>query len=119
MSNDHKEINTGNGPRKFFSSGTSAKTVPFDSIPIIDFSAMFEEDETAKMNVGAAVREACTEVGFFYIKNHFADPLRQVLTVYCSLISLSFFIFNSLVVLLIILISLILFFINSSSKYKL
>ena len=44
MSNDHTEINTGNGPRKFFSSGTSAKTVPFDSIPIIDFSAMFGED---------------------------------------------------------------------------
>ena len=73
MSNDHKDINTGNGPRKFFSSGTSAKTVPFDSIPIIDFSAMFGEDETAKMNVGAAVREACTEVGFFYITNHFVD----------------------------------------------
>ena len=55
MSNDHKEINTGNGPRKFFSSGTSAISVPFGSIPIIDFSAMFGEDETAKMNVGAGV----------------------------------------------------------------
>ena len=73
MSNDYKEINTGNGPRKFFTSGTSAKTVPFDSIPIIDFSAMFGNDEKEKMKVGDAVREACTNVGFFYIKNHFVD----------------------------------------------
>ncbi len=70
MANISGELNTGNGPRKYFSSGTSAKKVSFDSIPIIDFTAMFGDDEDKKMIVGEAVRKACTDVGFFYIKNH-------------------------------------------------
>lgn len=73
MSEISKELNTGNGPRKYFSSGTSAEKIPFDSIPVIDFSPMFGNDHTAKMIVGEAVRKACTEVGFFYVKNHRFD----------------------------------------------
>lgn len=73
MTKKSNDLNTGNGPRKYFSSGTSAKKIPFDSIPVIDFSAMFGDDQSAKIIVGEAVRKACTEVGFFYVKNHRVD----------------------------------------------
>ena len=63
-------IVTGNGPRAFFSSGLDAKQTPFSEIPVIDFGPMSGDDAAAKAKVGEAVRTACTEVGFFYAKNH-------------------------------------------------
>lgn len=42
----------------------------FDAIPIIDFAPMLGEDAAAKHKLAAELRVACTEIGFFYIKNH-------------------------------------------------
>ncbi len=63
-------VMTGNGPRAFFSSGLQAEQTPFEEIPIIDFAAMHGDDPAAKAAVGEAVREACTNAGFFYAINH-------------------------------------------------
>ncbi|MEM1287544.1 MAG: 2-oxoglutarate and iron-dependent oxygenase domain-containing protein [Pseudomonadota bacterium] len=63
-------IDTGNGPRAFFSSGIDAKPTPFSKIPLIDFGPMGSSDPAARRAVGDAVRDACTQVGFFYAQNH-------------------------------------------------
>ncbi|MEQ8965502.1 MAG: 2-oxoglutarate and iron-dependent oxygenase domain-containing protein [Azospirillaceae bacterium] len=67
-------IMTGNGPRAAFASGLAAQAIPFDSIPVVDFSAMGSADPAARRAVGAAVRDACTRVGFFYCAGHGVDP---------------------------------------------
>jgi isopenicillin N synthase-like dioxygenase len=64
------EINSGTGPRNFFESGTAAIEIPFEEIPVIDFSHMFSENAEDRKNVGDKVRKACTEIGFFYVSNH-------------------------------------------------
>ena len=63
-------IETGNGPRAFFQSGLDARPTPFSAIPLIDFSPMLSDDPAERAKVGAAVREACTQVGFFYARGH-------------------------------------------------
>jgi len=50
--------------------GLSSKRAPFTEIPVIDFSAVHSGDETAKNMLAKEVLHACTDVGFFYIKNH-------------------------------------------------
>ena len=42
----------------------------FVSVPLIDFSGMLEGNANAGMRVAAQLREACINVGFFYIANH-------------------------------------------------
>lgn len=42
----------------------------FEAIPIIDFAPMLGQDREAKQKLAAELRTACTEIGFFYIKNH-------------------------------------------------
>jgi isopenicillin N synthase-like dioxygenase len=42
----------------------------FDSVPVIDFAGMLTSDPGEKAKVAAALRDACANVGFFYIKNH-------------------------------------------------
>ena len=42
----------------------------FDTVPVIDFAGMLTGDPEAKVEVGANLRDACSNVGFFYIKNH-------------------------------------------------
>jgi isopenicillin N synthase-like dioxygenase len=44
--------------------------VAFEEIPIIDFAPMLGSDQAAKQALAAELRRACTEIGFFYIKNH-------------------------------------------------
>lgn len=63
-------VMTGNGPRAFFSTGHTATQPSFESIPVIDFAPMRSGDPADRAGVGDAVRKACTEVGFFYAKNH-------------------------------------------------
>jgi isopenicillin N synthase-like dioxygenase len=46
------------------------KDVAFEEIPIIDFAPMLGSDPAAKRALAAELRHACTEVGFFYIRNH-------------------------------------------------
>lgn len=53
----------------------AAKTAkPFTSIPVIDIAPLFESDPDARAAVGAEIRAASMEVGFFYIKGHRVDP---------------------------------------------
>ncbi|MDP2504977.1 isopenicillin N synthase family oxygenase [Oceanobacter sp. 3_MG-2023] len=63
-------VMTGNGPRAVKNNDLDSLAVPFSSIPVIDFSAMYSDDSAAWAAVGEAVRRACTEVGFFYAKGH-------------------------------------------------
>jgi len=42
----------------------------FDSVPVIDFGGMLGDDPAEKAKVAATLRDACVNVGFFYIKNH-------------------------------------------------
>jgi isopenicillin N synthase-like dioxygenase len=42
----------------------------FDSIPVIDFGGMLNDDVTAKAEMAAKLRDACVNVGFFYLANH-------------------------------------------------
>ena len=42
----------------------------FEEVPQIDLGPMVGEGRQARRRVGAAVRGACTDVGFFYIRNH-------------------------------------------------
>ena len=42
----------------------------FEEVPQIDIGPLFQGDEPARRRVGDAVRSACIDVGFFYIRNH-------------------------------------------------
>ena len=42
----------------------------FEEVPQIDIGPLFQDDEPARCRVGDAVRSACIDVGFFYIRNH-------------------------------------------------
>ena len=65
-------INTGVEVRQVSTStpGLESRKVAFTEIPMVDFSAMRGDDEEAKNVLSQAIYRACTEVGFFYIKNH-------------------------------------------------
>ena len=47
-----------------------ARQLDFEQIPVIDLGAMFDDDREAIVRTALAVRDACVQVGFFYIKNH-------------------------------------------------
>ena len=47
-----------------------ARRVPFESIPVIDIAPMFGGHARARRETAAALRAACHDVGFFYIRNH-------------------------------------------------
>jgi len=66
-------IETGNGARRA-STNLAARSTPFHEIPIIDFAPMFTGDISARRAVAAALRDAATNIGFFYIKNHGVPP---------------------------------------------
>lgn len=61
---------TGLGPRSFSASGLEARQLNFSEIPQIDISPLYSADPQARARVGVAVREACTQVGFFYVTGH-------------------------------------------------
>jgi isopenicillin N synthase-like dioxygenase len=42
----------------------------FDAVPLIDFGAMLDGGMRSKASVAEEIRQACTNVGFFYIANH-------------------------------------------------
>lgn len=63
-------LSTGNGLRQLKDTGLDANPVPFDSLPVIDLAPIFGNDPEAKAQLAESLRKACTEVGFFYIKNH-------------------------------------------------
>lgn len=47
-----------------------AKTVDLREIPIIDFSPFRDGGEAGKQAVAAQIAQACTHIGFFYLKGH-------------------------------------------------
>jgi isopenicillin N synthase-like dioxygenase len=49
---------------------TSVRTAAFDEIPIIDFAGLLRRELGAKETAARAMRTACENVGFFYIRNH-------------------------------------------------
>jgi isopenicillin N synthase-like dioxygenase len=61
---------TGNGPRHYRDSGHDAAGVSFTDIPIIDFAQILRNEPSGRAQVAAAIRKACTEIGFFYLINH-------------------------------------------------
>ncbi len=42
----------------------------FDTIPLIDIAGIFSPDISERKKVATQLYDACTRVGFFYIKNH-------------------------------------------------
>ena len=55
-----------------------AKTVPQHALPIIDVSGLRSREASARQAVGRALRAACLDKGFFYMKGHgVSEHLRQ------------------------------------------
>jgi len=50
--------------------GLAAKTSDFSEIPQIDLAPMAGDDPVAKQATAKALRDACVNVGFLYVKNH-------------------------------------------------
>ncbi|WP_291297396.1 isopenicillin N synthase family oxygenase [Elioraea sp.] len=48
----------------------TARSVDFGEIPVIDLAGLSMQGEAGLAAIGAAIRRAATEVGFFYIANH-------------------------------------------------
>ena len=42
----------------------------FDAVPVVDFSGMFSAELADRQAVAAAIRAACTQVGFFHLAGH-------------------------------------------------
>lgn len=51
-------------------SALEAARVAVASLPVIDISGLSSNNAANRRNVGAALRAACLDKGFFYIKNH-------------------------------------------------
>lgn len=67
--NEDEAIATGIGARKVVASDIP----PITEIPIIDISAAFSNDIQARKKVAHEIFVACSQIGFFYIKNHGVD----------------------------------------------
>ncbi|MEP0914637.1 isopenicillin N synthase family oxygenase [Leptolyngbya sp. GB1-A1] len=65
-----RAIETGNGIRQVLTESITAKQIPFDTIPLIDFALMSSDRVADRQQVANQICQACLEVGFFYIKNH-------------------------------------------------
>ena len=50
-----------------------------ESIPIIDIGDLFSNDHEAKKKVAKQIHDACSQFGFFAIKNHKRDCLDQLI----------------------------------------
>lgn len=53
------------------------RQIDFDNIPIIDLALWWSSDHKERQQVVDNVHEACTQVGFFYIKVHIFDKLKH------------------------------------------
>ncbi|MGD9537967.1 MAG: isopenicillin N synthase family dioxygenase [Alphaproteobacteria bacterium] len=49
---------------------TEFKRLAVNEVPVIDFGGIYSPSFAERKKVGAAVRDACMHIGFFYIKNH-------------------------------------------------
>ncbi|KIW65412.1 hypothetical protein PV04_07675 [Phialophora macrospora] len=65
------DVGSGMGSRKVREPEGHAS---FDEIPIIDLSDMDSNDEAKLRALASKIYDVCTQVGFFYIKNHGISP---------------------------------------------
>ncbi len=65
----HSDATSGSGGLSPIAAA-GAERPDFDAVPLIDFSGMLRGDAAARRRVAAELREACINVGFFYISNH-------------------------------------------------
>jgi isopenicillin N synthase-like dioxygenase len=65
-----QSVRTGNGPRSIADTGIDPVRLPFDRLPVIDLAPIFGSDPAATAQMAAELRAACTQVGFFYLRNH-------------------------------------------------
>jgi len=72
MSSKVNSIDTGVEVRKISAAtpGLESRRLAFTEIPIVDFAPMQSDDVKGTQSLADDVYKACTEVGFFYIKNH-------------------------------------------------
>ncbi|KAJ6256450.1 2-oxoglutarate-Fe(II) type oxidoreductase hxnY [Drechslerella dactyloides] len=82
MTDSGTEVLTGNGTRKILSNSIDIKVGSFSSIPILDLSLAFSEDLDLRNRCAEQLFDACTRVGFFYIKNH-GVPQETVANCFC------------------------------------
>jgi isopenicillin N synthase-like dioxygenase len=68
----------------------SARKLDFDSIPLIDIADLRHRDREKRLAVAHQIRDACTLVGFFYIRNHGVSEelLRGVYAAACEFFAL-------------------------------
>ena len=70
---DSPTLRARNASRLLAQAEVAAEARPFVSIPEIDVSPLFGDDFAARVAVGAQIRRACIEVGFFYAAGHGVD----------------------------------------------
>jgi len=68
---DAPTLRARNAARLHDIAATAATATPFTSIPTVDISPLIAgDDESAMQGVAEAIRDACVEVGFFYVSGH-------------------------------------------------
>ncbi|RYC65993.1 hypothetical protein CHU98_g261 [Xylaria longipes] len=67
-------LSSGNGPVTRTVLKTPLRDALPSEIPIIDISGIFGASKDARVNVARQIRDAATNNGFFYIKNHGIPP---------------------------------------------
>lgn len=50
--------------------GIRFRTGVIDEVPVLDFACMYSSRQDDRQRFARALRDACTNVGFFYLKNH-------------------------------------------------
>jgi isopenicillin N synthase-like dioxygenase len=63
-------ISSGDGPITRTVLGTPLRDAEPSELPIIDVSGIFSSSYAERLAVAKQLRQACTNTGFFYIKNH-------------------------------------------------
>jgi isopenicillin N synthase-like dioxygenase len=72
--NEAPTLRSRNASRLVAQAEAAATAPPFDGIPEIDVAPMAGTDLDARRAVAAELRQACLEVGFFYVTGHSVDP---------------------------------------------
>ncbi|KAI1132312.1 2OG-Fe(II) oxygenase [Nemania abortiva] len=67
-------LSSGNGPVSRTVLKTALRDALPSEIPLIDVSGIFSASDDDRMNVARQIRDAATNNGFFYIKNHGIPP---------------------------------------------
>ena len=74
MQSDAPTLRARNASRLVAQAEAAATARPFQTIPQIDISPLLEGTVDERLEVASAIRQACLEVGFFYVSDHGVDP---------------------------------------------